>query len=106
MTLEKLMSSLKTDDWIPSEKLQLLIKTFANVLVPEHQRTSCSDEDSHGNEYFNEYGYPRCCRCALLYLAKNGHWPYHAELSSLDTTFRFIVPEDHPLYERYKSIIG
>jgi len=42
----------------------------------------------------------------LLYLAKNGHWPYHAELSSLDTTFRFIVPEDHPLYERYKSIIG
>jgi hypothetical protein len=105
MTLEKLMSSLKNKDWVPSEKLQLIVKTFANILVPEHQRTSCSDENSNGNEYFNEFGYPRCCRCALLYLAKNGHWPYHAEIHSLDTTFRFIVPKDHPLYEASKKYL-
>lgn len=48
-----------------------------NELVPEHDRTSCSDDNSNGNEYPRpSTGYVRCVRCAFLYRVRNGHWPY------------------------------
>ena len=50
-----------------------------NELAPEHQRTSCSDEDSGGNQYFNEMGYVRCERCAFLHRLREGEWPHGAE---------------------------
>lgn len=49
---------------------------FVNEVAPEHGRTSCTDEKSSGNEYFNEFGHPRCVRCALLHRLKNGEWPH------------------------------
>ena len=50
-----------------------------NEISPNHTRTSCSDENSNGNEYFNEFGVPRCPRCCLLHRVKNGEWPHGAE---------------------------
>lgn len=50
-----------------------------NELAPNHDRTSCSDEKSRGNEYFNEMGYVRCVRCAFLYRLRFGEWPDGAE---------------------------
>lgn len=47
-----------------------------NELAPEHQRTSCSDEKSNGNQYFNEMGYVRCVRCAFLHRMRKGEWPH------------------------------
>ena len=48
--------------------------------VPEHSRTSCSD-DSPSNSYttYGRGGAPRCVRCALL--AALGDPKYRAELS-------------------------
>lgn len=51
------------------------LRNFVDEIAERHQRTSCTDEDSNGNEYFNEYGYPRCIRCAILYRLKNKQWP-------------------------------
>lgn len=55
-----------------------------NVLVPEHSRTSCSDEAiSNGWESIrNGRNAPRCVRCGLLQMFK-GHLPrpFHIELS-------------------------
>jgi hypothetical protein len=36
-----------------------------------HSRTSCTDEISNGNEYYNEMGFARCARCALLRALNN-----------------------------------
>ena len=47
-----------------------------NELAPEHQRTSCSDENLNGNQYFNEMGYVRCVRCAFLHRLEVGEWPH------------------------------
>lgn len=52
------------------------VQDLIDAIAPKHNRTSCSDEDSSGNEYFNEFGYPRCPRCALLYWEKHGEFPY------------------------------
>lgn len=53
-----------------------VLRSFVNEIAPEHSRTSCSDEDSGGNEFFNEYGVPRCVRCALLHRVREGQFPY------------------------------
>lgn len=45
-----------------------------NELVPNHDRTSCSDENL-ANAYPNNMGYVRCVRCAFLYRVRNGYWP-------------------------------
>jgi hypothetical protein len=58
-----------------------------NAIAPSHSRTSCSDLNSNGNEYFNEFGCPRCQRCALLYFAAHGKWMY--EGLSVDLSLRF-----------------
>ena len=55
------------------------MRDFIDEIAPEHGRTSCTDTDSNGNEYFNEMGFPRCVRCALLYRARHGEWPHGAE---------------------------
>lgn len=54
-----------------------------NLLTPKHERTSCSDEKTNGNEYFNEMGYPRCSRCLLLHLKEYGELPHGAEMESV-----------------------
>lgn len=58
-----------------------MLRKFVDEIAPEHQRTSCSDEDSRGNEYFNEAGYPRCVRCAFLHRLANGEWPHGARFT-------------------------
>ena len=52
---------------------------FINEVAPEHGRTSCSDADWNGNQYFNEMGYPRCVRCCLLHRLAHGRWPHDAQ---------------------------
>ena len=55
-----------------------------NEIAPKHGRTSCADDASSGNEYFNEYGYVRCVRCAFLYRLKEGHWPHNGTVTIPD----------------------
>lgn len=50
-----------------------------NELAPNHDRTSCSDQDLNGNQYFNEMGYVRCVRCAFLHRLREGEWPHGGE---------------------------
>lgn len=52
---------------------------FIDEVAPKHQRTSCTDERSVGNEYFNEFGFPRCVRCCLLYRHRQGEWPHGSQ---------------------------
>jgi hypothetical protein len=54
------------------------LRAFVEEVAPTHDRTSCSDADSYGNEFFNEYGTPRCVRCALLHRVTHGAWMYGA----------------------------
>ena len=58
-------------------------KTLVDKIVPEHDRTSCSDEDWHCNEYANDMGYPRCTRCAFLYFLKYEEFPYDTDIKSV-----------------------
>lgn len=46
------------------------------VLVPEHSRTSCSDESSNGNQYR-----ARCTRCVILHAKADGLWPSDIKLN-------------------------
>lgn len=51
-----------------------LVDQYAETLllfVPEHDRTSCSDEDPKNCSYHT--GRIRCKRCELLYMLKKGH---------------------------------
>lgn len=48
-------------------------KEFIDIICPEHDRTSCSDDNISNGFYFEEDGetigtqyYHRCTRCALL----------------------------------------
>lgn len=54
------------------------------LLDLKHTRTSCSDEESNGNEFPNSGGHPRCTRCLLLYYKKHGRFPYHARVNQVD----------------------
>lgn len=65
-----------------------LDKYTIDLLVPKHNRISCSDEDSNGNEYFNEHGVPRCTRCVLLYRLNNNEWPHNAKVESINLDIR------------------
>jgi hypothetical protein len=46
---------------------------FINIIRPEHDRTSCSDEDTSNSFYFDEeeekQERSRCIRCSLLEVA-------------------------------------
>lgn len=53
--------------------------SFIDEIAPEHGRTSCNDDDLNGNQYFNEFGCPRCTRCTLLHRARSGKWPHGAK---------------------------
>lgn len=75
------------DPGIMSTSRTMTIREFVDVLAPNHGRTSCSDEESNGNEYFNEMGFPRCVRCALLHYVQNGEWPHGASVSEISIRF-------------------
>ena len=51
------------------------LEGLIDEIAPQHQRTTCSDGDSHGNEYSNEFGAPRCTRCCLIHRLRHGEWP-------------------------------
>jgi hypothetical protein len=59
-----------------------------HMLAPNHDHTSCSDENWGPNAYFNEMGYPRCTRCVLLHYLKHGEFPYNAEVEHTTIQFR------------------
>jgi hypothetical protein len=61
-------------------------------LLPEHDRTSCNDDNSNGNEFFNEFGAPRCRRCAVLHFVRNGEWPNGA-VANVDVALTLVVPK-------------
>jgi hypothetical protein len=65
----------------------MIDEQFVDEIAPNHDRTSCSDEDLHGNQYFNETGYPRCTRCALLHRIRTGEFPYGAKVDILTIKF-------------------
>lgn len=67
---------------------------WINLLIPKHDRTSCSDTDWEANAYANEQGYPRCSRCALLYKIHTGKFPYDAQ-ASCDIIFEVRYDRDH-----------
>lgn len=68
---------LKAEEGDPTAISEMLTLEMVEFLAPEHNRTSCSDENSNGNEFANEHGYPRCTRCALRALVANhGKDPY------------------------------
>lgn len=64
------------------------LKTFINKISPKHNRTSCDDENSNGNEYFNEMGYPRCTRCTLLYYLRNGEFPHNVTVEHTTVQYK------------------
>ena len=51
-----------------------------NEIAPEHDRTTCKNDTWNRNAYFNEMGYSRCVRCALLYRIDNDGFPYNAKM--------------------------
>lgn len=51
-----------------------------DLVSPEHDRTTCSDDDSLGNEFPNEFGFARCVRCALIVALTHGCPPVYADL--------------------------
>lgn len=61
-----------------------ILRAFVDEVAPTHSRTSCNDDDSRGNEFFNEHGYPRCVRCAMLHRVVNGRWPHDAKFLIVD----------------------
>lgn len=68
-----------------------------NLIAPRHNRTTCSDDSTNGNQYPNEFGYARCVRCAILVMLK-GHNPYGLRLRLEATSARWVgVPPDHYL---------
>lgn len=60
---------------------------FIDEIAPRHNRTSCNDIDANGNQYFNEFGCPRCVRCAMLHRYHIGEWPHDAKIVSSDIIF-------------------
>lgn len=40
--------------------------TLINIIRPEHNRTSCNDDDLNNGFYTARCGQYRCSRCALL----------------------------------------
>lgn len=60
----------------PMDK-EMTAKEFIDMIVPEHGRTSCSDEDV-SNGLFSRDGknwHGRCSRCLLLDILKDGKVP-------------------------------
>ena len=66
-----------------------------SLIAPEHDRTTCVDGSTNGNEYPNEFGYARCVRCAIL-VALEGMEPYGLTLRLDPTSARWVgEPPDH-----------
>lgn len=53
----------------------LLTPELINVLLPAHERTSCSDEDP------NNHYRARCARCALLEAQQSGFWDLDIDMT-------------------------
>jgi len=60
---------------------------LVDELAPQHTRTSCIEGQLVGNEYFNEYGTPRCVRCALQYRMHHGEWPHGVKVRVMELSF-------------------
>ena len=87
-----------TDDWAKvtcerchnkKEKFEFFeeIKTpldLINAIVPEHDRTSCSD-DNIENGFYSSTEHTRCSRCTMLQTLKQGKMP-KSHTSYLSTT--------------------
>ena len=76
-----------------------------DLIAPKHTRTSCSDENPNGNHFGNEYGYPRCKRCALRFLVEEGIGPYGATVTVTDVVYNKWCQgeiEDAPVYPYIK----
>lgn len=71
--------------------------TYADVdaIAPAHSRTSCSDDNPNGNQYANEFGVPRCARCALRAVVDNlGLSPYGEPVEiSVEVSVSYRNPE-------------
>jgi len=89
MNTDKIKNEATEPDGAGSELTPLL--AFIDEVAPEHQRTSCTDDSSNGNQFFNEFGSPRCVRCALLHRAREGEWP-----CGVDAEIRSIRFSGHP----------
>jgi hypothetical protein len=64
-----------------------MLLEFINEIAPEHDRTSCSDENLNGNQYFNESGAPRCTRCAFLHRVRTGEFPHGVRVRRISILF-------------------
>ena len=51
-----------------------------NEIAPKHTRTTCKDDTWNTNAYFNDAGFSRCIRCALLYRVDVGEFPYGSKM--------------------------
>lgn len=51
-----------------------------NIIQPEHNRTSCSDDELN-NGFYSNNGYTRCFRCTVLEIIKKGYMPKSHSLS-------------------------
>ena len=69
-----------------------------DAIAPEHSRTTCSPKDNWApSAYFNEAGYSRCVRCALLHKIETGEFPYAAQM--ICESIRATDFGDHPFYK-------
>lgn len=60
-----------------------------NVLAcfMKHERTSCEAPNvGISNAFFNEYGFPRCNKCAILHRVRHGEWPHGARVVEWNLT--------------------
>ena len=53
---------------------------IVDALAPEHDRTSCTDENLN-NGHGTETRLPRCRRCQLLKAQQRGSWPLYLTLN-------------------------
>lgn len=55
-------------------------RELVNEIAPNHDRTTCKNDTWNTNAFFNEMGFSRCVRCALLYRLDNDEFPYGSKM--------------------------
>jgi hypothetical protein len=50
-------------------------KELIDLIAPQHDRTSCNDNEL-GNGFYSNSGNTRCGRCSLLQILKEGRLPF------------------------------
>ena len=61
------------------------------ALVPKHECTSCSDDESRN--YYTDHGRARCTRCALLNAKKFGITDFVPQISLVEETILEVDPK-------------